>query len=117
MTGLKYKLAHKRADKDKWSATAKTQRKHLVAFLKKMIRQLQQEPIPLEFEHKNKKYSGEAIPILDTCHDGVCFELEIMLNDEQLGIIRKMKSGWKMDLVEDQKLVKTIGEHIMLWYE
>ncbi|MCW3102875.1 MAG: hypothetical protein JWO09_1315 [Bacteroidetes bacterium] len=117
MTGLKYKLAHKRADKEKWSATAKTQRKHLVAFLKKMIKQLQQEPIPLEFEHKSTKYKGEALPIIDTCHDGVCFELEIMLNDEQLGIIRKMKSGWKMDLVKDQKLVKTIGEHIMLWYE
>src|SRR6266481_5979397 len=30
MSGLKYKLAHKRAGKDKWSTTAKTQRKHLV---------------------------------------------------------------------------------------
>jgi len=25
MSGLKYKLAHKRADKDKWSTSAKTQ--------------------------------------------------------------------------------------------
>lgn len=117
MTGLKYKLAHKRADKEKWSATAKTQRKHLIAFLKRMITQLEQEPIPLEFEYKEEKYKGEALPIMDTCRDGVCFELEVMLNDQQLGIIRKMKSGWKMDLITDQKLVKAIGEKIMLWYE
>src|SRR5258705_8251958 len=29
MSGLKYKLAHKRAGNDKWSASAKTQRTHL----------------------------------------------------------------------------------------
>src|SRR5689334_16637480 len=33
MSGLKYKLAHKRAQKDKWSATAKTQRRHLIKSL------------------------------------------------------------------------------------
>lgn len=117
MTGLKYKLAHKRADKAKWSATAKTQRKHLIAFLKKMIVQLEQEPIPVDFEYKGKQYKGEAIPVLDTCRDGVCFELEIMLNDQQMGIIRRMKSGWRMDLVKDQKLVDAIGNRILLWYE
>src|ERR1700722_4095096 len=36
MTGLKFKLAHKRADKGKWSATGPTQRKHLVVFLKQI---------------------------------------------------------------------------------
>lgn len=117
LTGLKYKIAHKRADKEKWSATAKTQRKHLIAFLKKMIVQLQQEPVPVVFEYKGKEYKGEAIPVIDTCREGACFELEVMLNDEQLGIIKKMKSGWKMDLVKDQKLVNMIGERILLWYE
>lgn len=35
MSGLKYKLAHKRASKDKWSTTARTQRKHLIKFLQR----------------------------------------------------------------------------------
>src|SRR6476620_6673831 len=30
LTGIKYKLAHKRFDKEKWSTTSKTQRKLLV---------------------------------------------------------------------------------------
>ena len=30
MTGLKFKIAHKRADKGKWSAAGPTQRKHAV---------------------------------------------------------------------------------------
>jgi hypothetical protein len=117
MTGLKYKLAHKRADKDKWSATAPTQRKHLVSFLKEWIDQLQKEPIPLEFEYKDKTYKGEAIPVPQTCINGVCAELDIILNNETIGIIRHMKSGWKMDLVADQKLVDTIGNQIELWVE
>lgn len=44
LTGLKYKLAHKRADKEKWSATPPTQRKHLVKFLKELITHLEKEP-------------------------------------------------------------------------
>jgi hypothetical protein len=117
MTGLKFKIAHKRADKEKWSATAKTQRKRLVTFLKKMITQLEQEPVPLSFEYKGKMYKGEAMPVMDTCTDGVCFELDVMLNEQQLGIIKKLKSGWRMDLVKDQKLIDKIGEVILLWYE
>jgi hypothetical protein len=114
MTGLKYKLAHKRADKDKWSATAKTQRKHLIAFLKKMIVQMEQEPLSLEFEYKGKTFRGEALSVMDTCMDGVCFEYEIMLNEQQMGIIRRMKSGWRMDLVKDQKFVDAIGDNILI---
>jgi hypothetical protein len=117
MTGLKYKLAHKRANKDKWSATAKTQRKNLVKFLKQMIAQLEADPVPIEFEYKDKNYKGEAVPIIGTCGEGVCFELDITLNDEQLGIIRNSKSGWKMDLVKDKGLIRAIGEEILLWYE
>ena len=44
LTGLKYKLAHKRADKDKWSATAKTQRKRLIKVLQDLIKQLEKQP-------------------------------------------------------------------------
>src|SRR6476661_3756978 len=56
MTGLKYKLAHKRADKDKWSASAKAQRKKLVKLLRDFITQLEKEPVPIEIEYKDKKY-------------------------------------------------------------
>jgi hypothetical protein len=117
LSGLKYKLAHKRANKDKWSATSKTQRRHLIKFLQEFIAQLEREPVPLEIEYGGKKYKGEALPISQACHAGVCPELEVILNDEHLGIIHSMKQGWKMDEVKDQKLVNAIGQEILLWYE
>jgi hypothetical protein len=117
MTGLKYKLAHKRADKDKWSASAKAQRKRLVKLLQELIAQLEQEPVPLEIEYDGKVFKGEAMPISQTCHDGVCDELDITLNDENLGIIKCTKGGWKMDTVKDQKFIDAIGEEIFYWYE
>jgi hypothetical protein len=117
MTGLKYKLAHKRADKDKWSATAKTQRKRLIKLMQELIAQLEKDPVPLEIEYDGKTYKGEAIPVNQTCHDGVCDELDVTLNDENLGIIKCTKSGWKMDTQTDQKFVDTIGEEIFYWYE
>jgi hypothetical protein len=117
MTGLKYKLAHKRADKDKWSATAKTQRKRLIKLMQELIAQLEKDPVPLEIEYDGKTYKGEAIPVNQTCHDGVCDELDITLNDENLGIIKCTKGGWKMDTQTDQKFVDAIGEEIYYWYE
>src|SRR4051812_96419 len=117
MTGLKYKLAHKRADKDKWSATAKTQRKRLIKLMQELIAQLEKDPVPLEIEYDGKVYKGEAIPVNQTCHDGVCDELDITLNDENLGIIKCTKGGWKMDTQTDQKFVDAIGEEIFYWYE
>jgi hypothetical protein len=117
MSGLKYKLAHKRADKDKWSTTAKTQRKNLIKFLREFIAQLEKEPVPLQLEYNGKIYRGEAVPIPQTCHDGVCPELDITLNDEHLGILHTMKTGWKMDEIKDQKLVNAIAQEILLWYE
>jgi hypothetical protein len=44
MTGLKYKLAHKRADKETWSASDRAQRKNLIKILQELIQELQQEP-------------------------------------------------------------------------
>jgi hypothetical protein len=44
LTGLKYKLAHKRADNDKWSVSDKTQRKKLVKILQDLIKQLEKDP-------------------------------------------------------------------------
>jgi hypothetical protein len=44
LTGLKFKIAHKRADGEKWSATPKTQRKRMIKFLQDMIAELEQQP-------------------------------------------------------------------------
>src|ERR671925_470189 len=44
MTGLKYKLAHKRAGSESWSASEPAQRKHLVKILQEMIDDLTAEP-------------------------------------------------------------------------
>src|ERR671924_198325 len=43
MTGLKIKLAHKRADKPKWSASDNAQRKKLIKIYQRMIDQLESE--------------------------------------------------------------------------
>src|SRR5512138_3276305 len=63
LTGLKYKLAHKRADKDKWNTSSKTQKKRLIKLLQEFIAQLEKEPVPIEFEYKEEIYKGEAVPI------------------------------------------------------
>src|SRR6185503_1867063 len=43
LSGLKFKIAHKRADTGKWSATPKTQRKRMIKFLQDVIAQLEQQ--------------------------------------------------------------------------
>ena len=40
MTGLKYKLAHRRAEKEAWNATDNIQRKRLIQILQELIDQL-----------------------------------------------------------------------------
>lgn len=117
LTGIKYKLAHKRYDNDKWSATPKTQRRRLVKLLRDFITQLEKEPVPLEFEYKDKTYKGEGIPVSQTCKEKVCYELDITLNDQPLGIIHCTDKGWRMKNVKDQGLVDAIGQEITLWYE
>lgn len=42
LTGFKFKLAHKRADRDAWSAGPRAQRKRLIAILERLIRDLEQ---------------------------------------------------------------------------
>jgi len=116
MSGLKLKLAHKRFGSEKWSVSAKTQRKHLVEFLQELIAQLEQEPIPVAFNYNGKDYKGEAIPITQTCLNGVCTKLDVTLNDEQIGIVRYLKSGWKTDSNTDKKFIKAIGNEILNWY-
>jgi hypothetical protein len=43
LTGLKFKVAHKRADSEKWSASAKAQRKRMIQFLRGVIVDLESE--------------------------------------------------------------------------
>jgi len=41
LAGLKFKIAHKRTDTEKWSATEKTQRKRMIRFLQDVIADLE----------------------------------------------------------------------------
>src|SRR5437879_2432083 len=43
LTGLKFKLAHKRADNEKWSASPRAQRNRLIKILQEMIKDLEQQ--------------------------------------------------------------------------
>jgi hypothetical protein len=52
LTGLKYKVAHKRADRNAWSSKEKTQRKRMIAFLKGVIDDLEQQQAE---EEKSKR--------------------------------------------------------------
>jgi hypothetical protein len=45
MIGLKYKLAHKRAEKEKWNASDHSQKKRLIQILKELIHQLEGEMV------------------------------------------------------------------------
>lgn len=50
LTGVKFKLAHKRADKTSWSASPKAQRKHAIRILRSVIEDLEKQ----ELEEKKK---------------------------------------------------------------
>src|SRR5687767_6462909 len=117
LTGLKYKLGHKRADKEKWSATTKTQRKHLITFLKDIVAELEKDPIVFEFDYKGKTYRGEAVPIEQSCDEEGCNQFDVTLDDESLGIIQRLKKSWKLQHVKDQGLVNAIGHEISLCYK
>ena len=43
LTGLKFKIAHKRAGSEKWSATPRTQRKRMIMFLQTVIADLEKQ--------------------------------------------------------------------------
>jgi hypothetical protein len=45
MIGLKYKLAHKRAEKEKWNVSDDTQRKRLIQILEELTGQLKREMV------------------------------------------------------------------------
>ena len=43
MTGIKYKLAHKRAEQENWNVTENTQKKRLIQLLERLAIQLNDE--------------------------------------------------------------------------
>jgi hypothetical protein len=43
MNGYKFKIAHKRSNKDKWNISDKTQKNHLIKVLKEFIKELEAE--------------------------------------------------------------------------
>jgi hypothetical protein len=117
MSGLKFKVAHKRANKGAWSAAAKAQRKRMITFLEEHLKQLRSEPVPLDFEYGGANFKGEAIPVQGSCHNGICDQHDITLNNEHIGLIRCIKSGWRMSGTSDTGLIEAIGHEIFLWYE
>lgn len=116
LTGLKYKLAHKRAEKGKWNTSAKTQKKRLVKLMRELIAEFEKEPIPIEFEYEGSVYKGDAVPVPHTCENGMCAELDITINDEHFGIIKRLTNNWKIDGAKDQDFVDAIGNKIEEWY-
>jgi hypothetical protein len=68
MTGLKFKLSHKRAGTDKWSAGPKAQRNHLIKILKQMVADLEaqtdekEEKEPPAAEKKEPVVRRFAVP-------------------------------------------------------
>jgi hypothetical protein len=122
MVGLKFKLSHKRAGKDNWNAGGTAQRKHLIQILQSVIAELKRDPeeilpVPIELEYKKTAYKGIGIPVMSTCKDGVCFELDITLNDKHLGVLRKTEKGWKINEIKQQGLARAIGEFVTDWYQ
>lgn len=57
MQGYKYKLSHKRADKNSWSIGYSGQRKRLIKFFQSIIHQLEQEEVKENESKKNKTKS------------------------------------------------------------
>jgi len=122
MMGLKLKLAHKRANKTGWNTSNETQRKHLVKILQNLIANLENEPenmdiLSLDFEYRGETFTGEAIPILTSCKDGICGELDIFLNGEHHGILQQTPKGWHISGAKRQGLVNAIGEAVLQEYE
>ncbi|HEX5172016.1 MAG TPA: hypothetical protein VFW11_22715 [Cyclobacteriaceae bacterium] len=120
MTGLKFKLAHKRSDKKKWSVSETTQHKNLIRILKAFIQELEMNPqksisVPLNFEYRRKSYEGVGIPVISSCHDGLCDQLDVTLNNKHLGIIKCTSKGWKLTDAS-QSLANAIGDQIRRWY-
>lgn len=68
LAGLKFKIAHRRADTGKWSATAKTERRRMIQFLRGVIADLEREqaadaePKPIVKRARPSKRASAAPP-------------------------------------------------------
>lgn len=62
MRGYKYKLAHKRADKENWNTNSRGQRKRLIKVYQSIIHQLEQEEIEENQAKKQKANSKKHHP-------------------------------------------------------
>jgi hypothetical protein len=121
MTGIKVKLAHKRADKNTWNASPQRRAKLLADALVDMAKQVRKNPlimqiVPLKFSYEGKSYSGMGVPGIDSCADNFCQELDITLNKKHIGVIHLTKNGWRLPKPTPQKLVTVIGKQIEAWY-
>jgi hypothetical protein len=66
LTGLKFKLAHRRADSDKWNISDKAQRKRLIKLLKDTIAQLEKAPANLNQAPDTKVVPPKKSPVKRT---------------------------------------------------
>jgi hypothetical protein len=81
------------------------------------IKEIKTEQVPLGFEFRGTKYFGKAIPLATSCRENACYELDIVLNNKQLGTIYCDKDfKCSMHEVFDAGLVEKIAEELMLWY-
>ena len=122
MTGLKFKLAHRRADKGKWNSSANAQARRLIEYLEEVIAHLKKHPeqvtpIELDFDYKGEHYTGTGVPVLTSCGDGICNEIDLTLNGKHTGIIRNINGKWKISELKSQALANAIGEQITLAYQ
>jgi hypothetical protein len=62
MAGLKYKLAHRRADKESWSASESGQRKRLVQILRELIAELENPPADQPLEAASDETAKTTLP-------------------------------------------------------
>ena len=93
LTGLKYKLAHKRAGKDTWSASDQAQRRHLIKILQEMIDDLTADMLKdPEFLAEAKKRQWEIAPV----------------SGERLEVLAKEVINQPPDIIERMK--KVMGE-------
>ena len=121
MSGLKFKLAHKRAAKGTWSASPEKRRKALVRILQSLIADLerapeQMEPVKIDFTYGGKNYAGTGLPILTSCAGGACSRFDLTLNGKHVGILRRAGGKWKIGEIKSTGLVKAIGAQIEAWY-
>lgn len=68
MSGLKFKVAHKRADTEKWSAGEKAQRNRMIKFLYEVVHQLERAAPPAR--KKLPEPTGDGRKFLEPSPDG-----------------------------------------------